>query len=160
MNTAMIIRYAEEAGIAALHASGQRIEMSAKLITPVNSARRDSAAGGRRVSFVAKSRKGRKTKPRYVAFSRKADFREIRYPGQLRDSIRIVEKDGRKLNLRVVMGHYHAYYAPFVERGTIKMSPRSIMKQATSVNRGYARKQMKQAMVTACSRANQLTGRR
>jgi len=156
IDTAKIIKYAEAEAMLGLRKAAQRIEMSAKLQIKSSPVRRNSAAGGRQVSFTALSRRGRKAKPRLVSFTRKADFREIRYPGQLRDSVRIVEKEGRKLNLRVVMGHYQAYYAPFYERGTVKMSARKVMANATRSGRSVAKRELENAQRIACDRANRL----
>lgn len=156
IDTAKIIQFAEQEAILGLRAAAQRIEMSAKLQIKSSPVRRDSSSGGRAVLFVASTKRGRKSKARVVSFVRKADFREIRYPGQLRDSVRIVEKEGRKMNLRVVMGHYQAYYAPFYERGTVKMSARKVMQKATVSGRAVARKMLEQAQRVACDRANRL----
>ena len=156
LDTAKIIQFAQQEAILALREAAQRIEMSAKLQIKSSPVRRDSKAGERAVRFTANSRRGRKIKPRIVSFTRKADFREIRYPGQLRDSVRIVEREGNKLNLRVVMGHYHAYYAPFYERGTVNMAARMVMQQATNSGRSFAKKRLEEAQRIACDRANKL----
>jgi HK97 gp10 family phage protein len=52
-----------------------------------------------------------------------------RYPGQLRDTIRRVEKASRPANIRVYAGNFKVYYAHMVEYGTVKSPPHSFMRR-------------------------------
>jgi len=64
---------------------------------------------GKRVAFVAKTWVGR-------------------VPGTLRASIRRVNKESRPGNVRVYAGHFRAYYAFFVEYGTVKTRKQPFMR--------------------------------
>lgn len=151
-----LMTYAEAEAMGGMRKGADRICMAGKLSAPVGHTTRNQAAGGRKVQFLARKGKS-KTNYRLVQYKTKSDFMDIRRPGMLRDSIRVVEKPSKKHNLRVYMGDYRSYYAHFVERGTRRPTKAHwVMKNAAKANTGYVMRQMNQAMKIACDRSNQI----
>ncbi len=84
-----------------------------------------------RLSFIPTRRRGRKipeAKRQRVTFE--AQQYSGRYPGQLRDTIRRVNKYDRPGNIRVIAGNRATGYARFLEFGTVKMRARPFMRPA------------------------------
>ena len=148
-----LLQFAETEALGGLRKAAQRIEMSAKMTAPVGTTFRRGAAKPKNVQFLARKGKS-KTNFRLVKYTTTRP--EIRYPGQLRDSIRIVEKEGKRFNLRVYAGNYNAYYAHMIERGTIHNKAFLVMKSALDANRTYARRLINDAMKIAVQRSNKL----
>jgi HK97 gp10 family phage protein len=71
-----------------------------------------------------------------ISRPRKAGGKEWteRVPGTLRNSIRVTRLKGDpKLDVRVYAGNRdNAYYAPFVERGTVKMKAKPFLRPAAA----------------------------
>lgn len=152
-----LLQFAEAEAMGGLRKAAERIQMSAKLSATSqfkDTTVRNGKARPKTVQFLARKGKS-KTAFRLVKYTTTRP--EIRYPGQLRDSIRVVEKEGKKTNLRVYEGHYNAYYAHMVERGTSRPTKAHwIMKNALNVNRTYARRLINDSMKLAVQRSNQL----
>lgn len=112
--------------------------------TPVSffSNRKTGRSGGfvtAKISFIPKTGKGKGTR---VTFSTNKRWTG-RYPGQLRDSIRRVDKEGSG-NIRVYAGHMKTYYALFVEKGTVKMKAQPFLRPAFNKIRSSVAKRIKE----------------
>ena len=83
------------------------------------------------VSFTPTTRNGKYIRPgKRKAVSFLAEQWSGRYPGQLRDTIRRVNKPSRPGNIRVYAGNKKINYAFFVEYGTAKMPAHPYMRRA------------------------------
>ncbi len=115
------------------------VQMSRGLC-PVGEVTREGKWKTATVSFMPMTRGHRKiaeSKRRFVTFQ--AQQWSGRYPGQLRDTIRRVNKPERPGNVRVYAGNKKVNYAHFVEYGTVKMRPKSFMRPGFQV----AKKELK-----------------
>ena len=86
------------------------------------------------VVFMPKTRKRKKiaiSKQKVVSFQ--AQQWSGRYPGQLRDTIRRVNKPERPGNVRVYAGNKKVNYAHFVEYGTTRTKRQSFMRPAFNI---------------------------
>ena len=115
---------AEEA-LKAGNAVMDEVVILAKSRCPVGHITREGKWKTATVSFTPTTGRG-KGKP--VSFV--AQQSSKRYPGQLRDTIRRVNKPSRPGNIRVYVGNRAVNYAHFVEYGTVKMKRRSFMRPA------------------------------
>jgi HK97 gp10 family phage protein len=83
------------------------------------------------VAFTPTTRNGKFIRPgKQKAVSFQAEQWSGRYPGQLRDTIRRVNKPSCPGNIRVYAGNKKVNYAFFVEYGTAKMQARPYMRTA------------------------------
>lgn len=98
---------------------------ASKAMCPVGTITREGKFKKGTISFIAK--KGTK-KERAVSFEGKQW--SGRYPGQLRDTIRRVNKKDRPGNIRVYAGSKKTVYAHFLEYGTSKMRAHPFMRPA------------------------------
>ena len=150
-----IVKFAQAECRNGMLLAAQKIAAEARSQTPTGKRIKSVSAGGGSYQFFARSKNGRKLKiAKVVTIKRKASDWERRFPGQLKKSIRVVEKEGKENNVRVYMGHYFAYYAGWVERGTYRTKAFNILKNASNDNNSFVKKTMTAAMGTACIRAN------
>jgi HK97 gp10 family phage protein len=98
--------------------------IAAKAKCPIGTVTREGKFVSANVSFTPKRGPNRGEAVHFTAENRWTG----RYPGQLRDTIRRVEKASRPANLRVYAGNFKVYYAHMVEYGTVKSSPHSFMR--------------------------------
>ena len=101
------------------------VVVAVKVRCPVGTITRDGKFKKTTISFTAKA--GTK-KAKAVSFE--AQSWSGRYPGQLRDTIRRVNKKDRPGNIRVYAGNKKTAYAHFLEYGTVKMKRQSFMRPA------------------------------
>lgn len=99
----------------------------AKELCPVGKETIEGKFVERGISFVRKKGKGSQGKGSIAQFQ--AKVWTGRYPGQLRDTIRLV-RSGRQRNLRVYAGNYKVNYAHMVERGTIHTKKKAFLRPA------------------------------
>lgn len=99
------------------------VVVASKRNCPVGTITRDGKTGKVTISFTAKA--GTKG-ARAVSFE--AQSWSGRYPGQLRDTIRRVNKRDRPGNIRVYAGDKKTIYARFLEYGTAKMKAHPFMR--------------------------------
>jgi HK97 gp10 family phage protein len=71
------------------------------------------------------------------------------YPGQLRDTIRRVNKPSRPGNIRVYAGNKKVHYAYFVEYGTVKMKRQSFMRPGFQTIKNKVKPKIEQ-MIREC----------
>lgn len=94
-----------------------------------------------RVSFTPKTGRN-KGKP--VSFGTQKRWTG-RFPGQLRGTIRRVEKGGSG-NIRVYAGNFKVYYAHMVERGTIRTMAQPFLRPAFQVAKAKAVETIKKGL--------------
>lgn len=112
-----------EAAIKAANEVMDDVVVASKRCCPVGNITREGKWKSATVAFTPSSGRGR-GKP--VSFE--AQQSSTRYPGQLRDTIRRVNRRDRPGNIRVYAGSKAVNYAHFVERGTVKMRARPFMR--------------------------------
>lgn len=103
------------------------------------------------VSFTPTTRNRRKIpveKQEQVTFQ--AQQWSGRYPGQLRDTIRRVNKPERPGNVRVYAGNKMVNYAHFVEYGTVKWGGRRFMRPAFQQIKNTVKSRIEQG-IAKCS---------
>lgn len=114
-----------EEAITAANETMDDVVVAARRACPIGHITKEGKWKSATVAFTPLSGKG-KGKP--VSFV--AQQSSTRYPGQLRDTIRRVNKPTRPGNIRVYAGNKAVNYAFFVEYGTVKMGPRPFMRPA------------------------------
>lgn len=104
---------------------------NARRMCPVGTMTKEGTWKKATLSFIPTRRRGRKiplAKRQRVTFE--AQQYSGRYPGQLRDTIRRVNKYDRPGSIRVIAGNRSSGYARFLEFGTAKMRARPFMRPA------------------------------
>jgi HK97 gp10 family phage protein len=116
---------AEEA-IKAANGVMDDVVVSAKAKCPIGSITREGKFASANISFTPKTGAN---KGKLVSFS--TDKRWMgRNPGDLRNSIRRVNRRARPGNIRVMAGNFKTYWAFMVEYGTAKSRPQPFLRPA------------------------------
>jgi HK97 gp10 family phage protein len=126
-----IFKQIEENAIEACNELMDDLVVAAKALCKPGTITREGKWKTATVSFTPATRNRRKIpveKREQISFQ--AEQWTGREPGQLRDTIRRVNKPERPGNVRVYAGNKKVNYAHFVEYGTVKMKPKPFMRPA------------------------------